>query len=781
MKMQSWNFNQLQIKLLAILTFIMVFISMALALSLIPLFPQPLPIIISLLIAFAALKNPGYGLCLGSFLIGFSLIYHLSQINFIALIGEPLWRIFTILTSILLFLSLPLSINRYEDAIAIAVGIIAATFLFFAEIYFLAIPIILIFSALYKKARLSLTLSYYVLISMPLQIMQYAKYVFKPELKMYPPLYAPLTEIFQDMRFSMEQVTFSEILKVLESIARQITLKTDPSIETMRAAIYAYRDSLPGIILFMVIVSGLISAVALTTLFASRLLKGIESTKTYAKYIEIFLPAIISTASTVLFFILVGSLQEKLAFSAEITTSKIAISALTSILIATPASLVDYKLKMNIETERRLGHLVKKAEELLRRLQSFEQTLAKVKSDVPLSVSALEGKIFMIKDEINDILNKAKSRLYDLSELEDKFTKLDGDISNNINNLTRELEVLLEEYHMNASFEYATWVAKFKDLGLEIKTTVEATFQKNLSLNERINIIKKVLNGGRNVANQVLNTFEQIYNIIRSLYDPSLPEESPTVAFLKQRLDEPIAPWIVLETLFNSIINLEKQYGEKVVQSMRYLKDFLNYIADLSVQSERLRLIFGSVFPEIMNYAKRASDIKKDFERRALNVINIIVMRDMLQSSLSIARILKILYEEMKHKEEMIESLLPTKDYEWEKNVTLAERVRSIIEVISDPSKYGLDEIMENLHKSTSYINECIETMAAYNDKYELLLNYPVAELAIEDLFKQKRHVYARDLPFESRYAEEYIKLYFKKRYNELFFDEANMMLAQRL
>jgi hypothetical protein len=77
-------------------------------------------------------------------------------------------------------------------------------------------------------------------------------------------------------------------------------------------------------------------------------------------------------------------------------------------------------------------------------------------------------------------------------------------------------------------------------------------------------------------------------------------------------------------------------------------------------------------------------------------------------------------------------------------------------------------------------VDECIETISVYNEKYEFLLNYPIAELAIKELLGRKKHVYARDLPFELKYAEEYLKLFYKQRYSELLFDESNMMLAWR-
>jgi hypothetical protein len=778
--MKQEGFTEFQAKLLKLITFIITFSSMMLGLSLIPLLPQPLPLIISFLIAFAAFKNPKYGMCIGSVLIGLGLIYHLSRISFIAIMGEPDVRVLSILVLFLAFLILPLSINYYEDAITVSIGIIAASTLFFQETYFLAIPLILIFAVLYRKARLGLTLSYYVLISVPLQAMQYVKYIFKSDLKTYPLIYGPLTDIYKDIQVSMSQVTFSEIFKILETIAQQITIKPGPETETFKLALLTYENSLPGLILFLVIVSGLVSAVALITLGASRLFKGVELTKKYVKYVEIFLPAMTSVVTIVLFFLLINGLQDQLAFTAQIDSMKMALSTLASIVITVPASIVDYRFKIRTEIERRSKILAKKAQELLSKLQEFEALLMKVKNSIPVAVSSIEGKMTLIKDELNDILNKAKGEFFDLPELDEKSEKIDKELANSVNNLTLELNVLVEEYQMYTNLEYSTWVTKFKDLGIEIGAPTEIVSQGNLTLDAKLDLIKKVLEDGRSLTNNVIKMFERIYTIIRSLFDPNLPQESPTVSFAKQKLDETNTPWIALDALFASFNNMEKQYGDEIVKSVEQLENSLNLIVNLSEQNQRLTIL-ASGSSELMDYAKKAQEIQGKLRKKAPNVMKSMIIEEAFESSLNLAvHVLGVFYKELKRKEELIEELLPTKDYGWEKNTTLTERIASALEVITNPSNYTLNVVMENLHKSLSYVEECIETITFYNEKYELLLNYPIAELAIEDLLRQRKRIFARDLPFELKFAEEYLKIYYMQRRQDFIFNEADNALTRR-
>jgi hypothetical protein len=769
-------------KSLRILTFIVTFASMMLGLSLMPLFPQPLPTIISFLIAFVTFKNHGRtGMSIGSLLIGLSLVYHLSRMNFISMLGEPVIRALVIIVLLFLFVALPFLFNHYEDAIAIDLGIIAAMLLFFGQTYYFAIPLILIAAVLFKKTKSGLTLSYYVLISLPLQIMQYLKFVLNlnnihwwvdPTLS--PPLYAPLSDIFKDMQGSMTQFRLLETSKVIETIAGQVTLIPGPTMQTMGEVLSRYADSLPGIILFLVIVFGLVSAAA----FIARA----PVTKSYAMHSEMLLSAMTATSATALFFLFLSGLQGPLAFRAKIDSSQMVIGILATCIFTILASMVNYTPKKSATIEMRSKMIMEKAKDLARdRLHVLESLLNKVKSSIPIDVSSTEGKLLIIKDKLNDTLSKTSARFYDLSELDEKFNELDNGISNEIDNLMAELDVTLIKYQIYVSSEYSTWIRKLEEIGLDVKTTAKTDFQKELPLEMRIDLVKEVLEGGRFLATEVIQVVEQIYDIIKSLCDPKLPEESPTITFAKQKLDEKTAPWIAIDALYTSLNNWEKQYSAEISKSVEYLQNSLASIVNLSTQSERLLPVLGDNLSKMMDHAKRAEDIKIGIEKKTLNVMNIIIIRDVLQSSLNIARdVLSILYEELTSKEESIESMLLTKDYLWEKNVTLRERMTSEMEIISNSSKYELNQVMENLPKSLSYLDECVGTIARYNEKEELLLNYPIAEIAIEDLLRQKKQISAQDLPFEPKYAEEYLRLFYSQRYREFSFDEANMLLMRK-
>jgi hypothetical protein len=62
----------------------------------------------------------------------------------------------------------------------------------------------------------------------------------------------------------------------------------------------------------------------------------------------------------------------------------------------------------------------------------------------------------------------------------------------------------------------------------------------------------------------------------------------------------------------------------------------------------------------------------------------------------------------------------------------------------------------------------------------ELLLNYPIAEITVETLLREKKSVSAKDLPFEPKFAEEYLKLFYSQKFRDFSLDRTNMLLTKK-
>ena len=88
---------------------------------------------------------------------------------------------------------------------------------------------------------------------------------------------------------------------------------------------------------------------------------------------------------------------------------------------------------------------------------------------------------------------------------------------------------------------------------------------------------------------------------------------------------------------------------------------------------------------------------------------------------------------------------------------------------------------MEHLPKFEGYIDECIQTLTIYNERKEFLLNYPIAKMKIEDQLKQKTQLTTADLPFETKFAAEYLRVFYLQNYSEFAFDKENTILSRKI
>jgi hypothetical protein len=771
--------RNLESSTLKMITFLLTSVAMALGMSFLPIFPQPVPILLAVLVAFVAFRSPRLGMPIGGAIVGIGLLFHLAELRFISFLGDTTVRIAFIAVWLSLFIVLPLISNRYKSALAIDFGILAVTMLFFAPTYFLAIPLILA-SAVYFKKNFVLSIVFYVLISVPLQIMQYYNDVVTQIVRTdwwtaagsSPPLLVSLSSISKSLNLSGTQVRLFDISKVVYEIAGQTTWVPDWTGRTIKDALSQYLDSLPGLLMFVVIVVGL----ALTLLFFTRTLVKEGLIGKGDKLFQCFT----ATIAAALFFILLSALQVPLAFTADVSATTMVLGILATLVFTLPVAFIDSTPKNRASNKE----IQEKARTLLKEILIFKGQLENIKSNIPVIVTAPEGKMLLIKDSLEDTLLNAEKHRYEQEELDQKFNQLDQ-LSKDITSLEMELSVILSEYHILATCEYSNWVGKLKDAGLPIKTMVSASFQKEMVLEQRIEAIKQVLESGRVLAHEVTLVVDPIYKIIRPLYDPTLPEKCRAIDFASEKLKTKEAPWIVIEALLNSMNNWKRQYGIEIQVSMKHLQNSLSPIAGLSSQSADLLAVFAENTLKVLGYAMKAEEMKaeaqKMIEKEKLEILDIITLQSDVQGLIGMANdVLTMLYTGLINDEDVIDRLLPTKDYLWEKNSTLRERLNEATETLGNPSNYTMNQVMENLPLYLSYMNEAIQTLSVYKERKEFLLNYPLAETAIEELLKVKEKLLPQDLPFQTRFAAEYLRLYYTQRYQEYSFDKDNAVLIKR-
>jgi hypothetical protein len=762
------------------IAFILTLASMTLALSFVPFFPQPLPILVAVLIAFIVYMNPAVGMSIGSIPIVLGILYQLSTIDFIGMLGPTIVRVLFICILIFFFVALPIRFRRYEDAIGINLGIIAAMLLFFDVTYFMAIPLLLTVAILFKRTQSGLAFSYYVMISVPLMIMQYFQHIltitrvdFWNETSAVPSIYTSLSTVFIHMQNGMFQFRMFDVSQTLGKIPWNVVESSPNPIHTVGQAINQYLDSVPGIVLFIVIVAGLVWVVSLV-------LPSLVN-RSGTKQAETLFPALTAAGVTALFFLFMAILQDQLAFSSQIDSTMMLLGVLSSAIFAIPATMLNFAPKKKDEIEKNSQIILVKAGDLMVKLKAFESLMGKVKGSVPVNVSSPETKMTIIKEKLTDILAKAEAKNFKIPETYETIKELDKDLADGINSLPPELNTILEHYQLNLNYSYTNWIRKLQEIGYEIKNPVKIEFQKDQSPEVRVEYISAVLAASKTLANEVCQRAERVYDVLKSMYDLSLLAESRTISYSKQKLAEKTAPWIACDALVIAFKNWTKQYKPEISKSIASLQESLGSIASLDTRNKTLQATLGEKYPSVVNETKKAAEVRALLEAKEISVLNVFVLQDSLQSALYIAgNVLSTLFEELKAKEESIENLVPVEDNFWEKNVTLREQLESAIEKISDSKKYKPRDMLKNLPEALSFIEPCLWTIAQYNVKNELLLNYPIAKTAIEDQLRKKKRVSVQDLPFEAKDAEEYLKMFFNERSNEFIFDEQSLQLARK-
>jgi len=771
--------RSLETPFLKMLTLIVTLVAMALGMTFLPLFPQPLPIILAILVAFVTFKNPSVGMPIAGAIIGIGLLNNLAHLYFISFLGETFVRVAFIIAWMTLFVGLPLIFNSYKSALAFDFGILAGVVLFFAPTYFLAVPLLLASFVFFKKNGV-LSVVYYALISVPLQIVQYFTYVVLPikrvewwlEPGTAPPLMVSLDLIGKDLTSTMSQFRLYDTSKIIYDIAGQTTWIPNWSGRTIKDALTQYLDSIPGIVMFVVIIVGL----AFVLIFFTRLLVSVGSDSFSDKMFTCFT----STIAAVMFFILLATLEKPLAYTADVGAGTIAFGSLATLLFTLPVLFMDTTPKQTVT----IAQVKERAQALKERLGLFKEQIRNTKEKIPVNLSSSEGKVLVIEDSFDEIFKKIDANRIEQSELDSTYNEL-GNLNSQLELAEAELNTTLAEYQVFVNCEYSNWVGKLKEAGLDIKTTVNTGYQKELIGAEKVEAIKAVLDSGRALAKEVITITDPLYGIIKPLYDPSLPEKCKVVEFASQKLQANEAPWIAIEALYNALNNWKRQYGAEIRATMRYLHKSLRPLAYLSGQADVLPWVFGDNTLKVLAYSKKAEDMKsaaaQRIDKEEVSMVDLFALKDDVQAYLAMSSdVLSMLYKELINQEETIERLLPTKDYLWEKNETLCKRLKIATETLSNSSKFKINQIMENLPTYLSYVDEAVQTLAVYSERKELLLNYPLAEATIEKQLKEKEKLTPRDLPFQPRFAGEYLRLYYTQRYGEFAFDKDNLILTRR-
>jgi len=757
-----------------IVTLVVTAASMSLVFTLIPLFPYPLPFIVAALVAYSTYRNPPVGAFTGSMIILLGLFYHLSRIGFFELFPGPWMRILAMVILIVPFFILPPMLSTNISIIAMDIGIIAVSLLFFTQTFYLAVPLILIFATIYNRRGIIVTISYYAAISIPMQLMQYLKTY---SIGVPPPLYAPLNVIFADIQEAMKEVSLSEIYKIFNVIGSQLLAATRNG-GVIDPAMASFIDSLPGMLMFIIIISALISVAALISLKLPEPLKKSKLPRRYEEVMIYTIPTATASLTNVAFFVLLGNLKGPLAFGAVVDQTILLLSTVFTLILSTPVSLSRYFVDIRDVLETRVEETSRKARELLEEIESYVDLIENTRGSPPSSFMSLRTRMLVAADELRDILSKVSvnPKLKDVdSFMRRVFTYMNSEVTN----FKWQLGVAIDDHIISTKYEYLEAAKEIQEMGLAIKAPVINDSPEDASVEDKIACIGEYVEAGGYLVEELVLTSDRIYEIIHSLFEPNLPGVSPILQISREEADKD-DPWIIIDAIISSLKNWEKQYSAEIERSTQPIKDSVETIIELSKREYTLLPILGDRFYMIKELAGELE--VKDFsgDDADLKVLRVILIRDTILATVDVvARVIGILYDHLRDLEKTIDGLMPLEDYEWNKNLTLIDRMNTSLEIINDYGNREIADIISHLYRVLSYIDEAVDTIEYYNERRELLLNYAILEKKIDRILSKSQVVRLEELGVSEKFGREYLKLYLRSHARETPLEEVGDTLRR--
>jgi len=866
-----------------VITLIVTFVSMGIGFTLIPLLPTPLPFIVAFLVAWATYKDKWYGMMSGSMLLSVGLIYHLSRIGFFQIFPGPLQKIVILSFMIAPFIICPAMATDNLQMIAMNIGIISVSLLFFKSTFYLAIPLILVFATIYKGKGIAFTFIYYTFLSLPLQVIQYLK-TFQEGV--FPPLYTPLDLVFSDIQGALSYINMDELAKVGSSISeifftrgfeRYVTevppavidafsnyLRTDfvdyihsfilpvssapdylretfmefvsqylptysesilpqyveatlprffrgalaydiqlalPAVSDdvlasliqeqfplyldhvfqayFSDAISQLVNSVPGMVFFMVIMAGFISAIALLNM---NLPSPVQKSVIPGRYVDVLvyvLPIFVAAITNLTFFTAIDRLQMPLAFQATVNQTIILNSTIFTVLFSAPVSFSKYLLDLREVKDVRSKSLGDECDLQLEKLSRYTILISRMRSPVPDNFIELRTRMLIAQDEVGEIKRNAEGAK-DLKDIDESIRRIYNGLKDDVDSFEAQFDIALREYYIKTKFEYLEAAGEIIELGLNVEAPVQLWEDMEVSLEVKLDYIEGIVASGRELVEELIDTSDKIYEIISSLFEPSLPKDSATLMISREKLDED-EPWVIIDAILVSLKNWEKQYGADIVNATKPIVDSVETIIQLSKRRGSLTNLLGDRYEEIRELAESIEERSLTPDDENLKVLKVILIRDTILSTVEVVgKIIGILYYHIKDLEFNIGLLLPRDDYEWNRNLTLTERMNQSLEVINNYEHYRIDEIINHLYRVLSYIDEAVETIEYYNERKEMLLNYPVFEKKIGRILEEKGEVKLGELGVAERYGREYLKMYHRTTYSPLLLEETADSLRRR-
>jgi hypothetical protein len=321
----------------------------------------------------------------------------------------------------------------------------------------------------------------------------------------------------------------------------------------------------------------------------------------------------------------------------------------------------------------------------------------------------------------------------------------------------------------------------YKKIGIDIEVDYSIEYNEDEPIEIKLEKISKISSREWEITEQIVEIYERIYNIIRIFYDPSLQQDNPTLIIAKQEISKREFPCVVLEAIYVSINNLEMQYSREIIKTINNLNKVIESTENILHKKEALTITFKQsykTFTEIKGKIRTLKDVEEKNQMKITNIMNLYeviidflnLFREMFQSFL----------EDMKLKEKQIEQLVKDKKYEWFRNNIIKEKLEYIIDTLTGSPLMNINQLIFNLDTYLVNISEYFDVISYYNETQEILVNYEISELIINNLLREKSFINLNELPFNGEIAKKYMQIYSEKNKDKVTFDKEKFVIYRR-
>lgn len=538
-----------------------------------------------------------------------------------------------------------------------------------------------------------------------------------------------------------------------------------------REATGQFLNSVPGIVFFMVIMMGFISAITLLNMNMPDPVKESVIPGKYVDFVIYLLPIFVAAVTNLIFFVAIDNLQQPLAFQATVNQAIIVNSTIFTVLFSAPVSFSKYLFDLREVKEVRTVSLLEECDYQQKKLERLIFLVNRMRTPVPDNFIDLKTRMLIALDEVKEIKSSTEGSK-ELKEIDENIRRIYNGLKENVESFEAQLDIALRDYYIKTKFEYLEAAGEIIDLGLGVDAPVLPELDFEAPLEEKLDHIDGVIEAGRVLVEALIDTSDKIYEIISSLFEPNLPKDSATLMISREKLEED-EPWVIIDAILISLKNWEKQYSADIVNATRPINDSVETVVQLSRRRSSLSGLLGEKYEEIRELSERVEARNFNADDENLRVLKVILIRDTILNTVDVVgKIIGILYYHIKDLEFNINLLLPREDFEWNRNLTLTERMSQSLEVINNYEQYRIDELISHLYRVLSYIDEAVDTIEYYNERKEMLLNYPVFEKKITRILDEKDEVKLDELGVSEKYGREYLKMYIRTTYSPLRLEE---------